>query len=199
MSAEHTATSTRDKLLDAAEELMLGKGYVASSVDEICTAAGVTKGSFFHYFATKEALGKVLVERFALRQYHHFMEACSGVDDPLERVYRIIDCAIAASRDPEMKGCLVGTMAQEISETHPELRASCSACFGGFTAELTRDLIAARELCSPAVAFDPVALGNYILALFQGSMLLAKAHQDRERMALNLEHLKLHLRLLFGR
>lgn len=198
MSPSATST-TRDKLLDAAEACMLAKGYVASSVDEICSAAGVTKGSFFHYFPSKEELGKVLLQRFALRQYQRFQAACLGVEDPLERIYRIIDCAIATSLDPNMRGCLVGTLAQEVSETHPQLRDACSGTFVAFAAELTRDLAAARELHPPTVPFEPDALGPYILALFQGSMLLAKANQDRRQMAANLEHLKLHLRLLFGR
>ena len=51
------------KLVDAARELMLAKGYTATSVDDICTAAGVTKGSFFHYFTDKEHLGRVAAER----------------------------------------------------------------------------------------------------------------------------------------
>jgi TetR/AcrR family transcriptional repressor of nem operon len=45
---------TRNKLLDAAEELMLSKGYVATSLDEICGAAGVTKGSFFTTFRARK-------------------------------------------------------------------------------------------------------------------------------------------------
>jgi TetR/AcrR family transcriptional repressor of nem operon len=55
---------TRDKLLDAAEGHMLSKGFTATSVDDVCRAAGLTKGSFFHYFDSKEHLGRVVVERF---------------------------------------------------------------------------------------------------------------------------------------
>ena len=107
---------TRNKLLDAAEEIMLTKGYIATSVEEICTAAGVTKGSFFHYFKSKEDLGKVLLEKFSQKQEGVFKEACGAIEDPLERVYCLINCAIEGTKDPDMKGCLVGTFAQEICD-----------------------------------------------------------------------------------
>ena len=49
-------TSARDKLLEAAFALIRAKGYSATTVDELCAAAGVTKGAFFHHFESKEAL-----------------------------------------------------------------------------------------------------------------------------------------------
>ena len=56
--------ATREKLLETAQHLMLAKGYTATSVEEICEAADLTKGSFFHYFASKEDLGKAVLDRY---------------------------------------------------------------------------------------------------------------------------------------
>ncbi|MGH2670894.1 MAG: TetR/AcrR family transcriptional regulator, partial [bacterium] len=55
---------SKARLLDAAERLMLAKGFEATTVDEICGAAKLTKGGFFHYFHSKEDLGRQLLERF---------------------------------------------------------------------------------------------------------------------------------------
>lgn len=55
---------TRERLYESAQRLMIEKGYPATSIDEICTAAGVTKGSFFHYFGSKDQLGRELLERY---------------------------------------------------------------------------------------------------------------------------------------
>ena len=199
MPAHDVDTPTRTKLLDAAEELMLSRGYVAASVDGICAAAGATKGSFFHHFKSKEELGKVLLTRFAERQSSAFREACADLEDPLERVLRGIERAIDAARDPGMRGCLVGTLAQEISETHPELRDVCRTCFAEFVENVGRDLVAAKAQRGPDADFDAEGLATYFLAVAQGSMLLVRATGDRDAMARNLEHLGAHVRSLFER
>lgn len=196
---KETEVPTRTKLLDAAEELMLSRGYVATTVDAVCSAAGVTKGSFFHYFKNKEELGKVLLGRFAERQRDGFLAACATIDDPLDRVYEIIDCAIASTQDPAMKGCLIGTVAQEISETHPELRQVCQASFQSFAARLGDDLLAAKERHRPDAEFDAASLGPHFLAIAQGSMLLFKATGDRTVMQRGLTHFRAYLKVLYGR
>ncbi len=59
--------TARTRLIDAAHQLVRRKGYAATSVDEICSAAGVTKGAFFHHFASKEALGVAAAEQWTAR------------------------------------------------------------------------------------------------------------------------------------
>ncbi len=194
-----TESPTRTKLLDAAEDLMLSRGYVATSVDAICSAAGLTKGSFFHYFRNKEELGKVLLERFAGRQAQQFMAECANLEDPLERVYRVIDWAIEGMQSPDMKGCLIGTFAQEISETHPELRQVCDTCFGNFADAMGRDLNAAKARYRPSDDFDAESLGAYFLSVIQGSMLLRRTSGNGEATASNLRHFRSYLAGLYGR
>ncbi len=178
---------------------MLAKGYVAATVDEICSAAGVTKGSFFHYFRSKEELGKVLLERFARKQEGAFAEACAAIEDPLDRIYCMIDCAIESFRNPDMKGCLVGTFAQEISETHPELRAVCQCSFERFAAGMGEAFAAAKALHAPEASFDAASLGTCFLSLAQGSMLLLKTTGERAALAQNLVHFKQYVQSLYGR
>ncbi|WP_084215387.1 helix-turn-helix domain-containing protein [Sphingomonas sp. Ant20] len=57
MTSRGSSNSARDKLLDAAVTLIRRNGFAATSVDQLCAAAGVTKGAFFHHFVSKEALG----------------------------------------------------------------------------------------------------------------------------------------------
>src|SRR5215468_8564092 len=102
---------TRKKLLDAAQELMLTKGYTATSVDEVCEAAGLTKGSFFHYFDGKEHLGRLVAERF----YASWQQLSQSAPfrrktDPLDRVFGHVDFFIEMSHAPTWKGCLLGTL-----------------------------------------------------------------------------------------
>ena len=58
------ASPTKDKLMGAAQDLMLERGFTATTVDDICDKAGVTKGSFFHYFKSKDDLAKQVLGRF---------------------------------------------------------------------------------------------------------------------------------------
>src|SRR5262249_4624065 len=88
MNIARSDSLTKQKLLDAAQELMLAKGYTATSVDEICEAARLTKGSFFHYFEGKEHLEPPCCRQFLLRpgfllQYaigSSGLAACAAVD-----------------------------------------------------------------------------------------------------------------------
>jgi TetR/AcrR family transcriptional regulator, transcriptional repressor for nem operon len=90
-SSSSQKISARDKILDAALTAIRTKGFTATTVDDLCAAAGVTKGAFFHHFDSKDALGvaaaqhwsKVTSGFFADAPYHHH-------NDPLERVLAYI-------------------------------------------------------------------------------------------------------------
>ena len=125
-----TATAKPDaksKLLDAALSVIRSKGYSATTVDELCAAAGVTKGAFFHHFKSKDALGVAAADywsettgaMFAAAPYHDHA-------NPLDRVlaYVAFRKAMLQGGVPEFT-CLVGTMVQEAYDTHPAIRAAC--------------------------------------------------------------------------
>src|SRR5262245_33889036 len=107
----------REKLLDAAARVMLRKGFEAGSVADICKASGLTKGSFFHYFQSKEDLAVEAVNRFYQRNHEAFKAApYQKLADPLKRIQGFLDLVIRMSADPKMaEGCLIGVVAQEMS------------------------------------------------------------------------------------
>ena len=194
-----TVSDTKEKLLDAAQGLMLEKGFVATSIDEICEAAGLTKGSFFHYFENKEELGKVLVRRFSETMGAHFNEAaCScGSADPLDRIYACIDAAIEMSKDPKSKGCLVGTLTQELYESHPNIRSVCCESFAAGVRFFKKTLAEAKTKYAPRSPVDPEALAEMYLATVQGSMILMKATKDRSVMERTLQNYKAYVKSIF--
>ncbi len=196
-----TETPTKKtQILDAAQNLMLEKGYEATAIDEICKTADVTKGSFFYYFSSKEDLGKELVVRFAGGACDILEQgACCGGDDPLDRIYGYIDMAIQMSKDPQMKGCLVGTFAQELCASHPEIRELCESAFQGTVAMFKKDLSAAKKAYAPKTSIDVDGLAECFLTMSQGAMLVSKATHDRDVMERTLKHYKQYLKTLFGR
>src|SRR5262245_39936224 len=100
--ARNPNPETREKLLDAAEALMLSKGYAATTVDDICETAGLTKGSFFHYFESKGQLAAETLNRFYLQRQEIFRAApFAQLKDPLERILGRLDFMIEMSRKPQ--------------------------------------------------------------------------------------------------
>jgi TetR/AcrR family transcriptional repressor of nem operon len=191
---------TREQLLDAAQELMLAKGYTATSVDEVCEAAGLTKGSFFHYFEGKEHLGRLVAERY----YTSSREAAGSAPfrrkkDPLGRVLGHVDFLIAVSRTPAWKGCLLGTFVQEVHQTHPQVRSACAACLDDLVDGIRQDLEEAKAKYTPRARWNPRSLAEHLIAVAQGAIIMAKAKQDLKVFEESLGHFKQYLRHLFGK
>ena len=191
----------REKLLERAQELMLAKGFVATTVDEICKAAGLTKGSFFHYFRNKEELGKATLDRFVQAQLDVVGRGSfRKKPDPLDRLYGWVDSVIEASKSPlAQKGCLLGNFSQELSDTHPEIRSQCARRFSEWTDLLKKDLDEAKARHLPRSRLDSQSLAEHFIAVIQGSLILAKAKQDFSMVEKNLGHFKRYLESVFGK
>ncbi len=193
------ASSTKEKLLEAAQHLMLEKGFTATTVDDICEAAGLTKGSFFHYFKSKEDLGQeVLTHFFNCMQQTIQQAPFLKKGDPLKRVYEYVDFMIRMYLDPlSPTSCLVGNFAQELSNSHSKIRASCNRMFSQWVNGLKGDLKAARSRYAPKKSIDVESLAEHFIAVTEGALILAKAKQDRAIIKKNLLHYKRYLKSLF--
>jgi len=199
MRTEQAQSPTKEKLLDAAQQLMLVKGFPATTVDEICATAGFTKGSFFHYFESKEQLGKEVLNRFyVFLQQTSQQGSFRKKSDPLQRVYGYVDRFIEMTKNPELpSGCLLGHFTQELSDTHPEIRSLCAQHFAEWAATLKQDLDEAKAQYAPKAPFDTQSLAEYFIAVMQGSRILATAKQDARVFEQNLQHFKRYVKNLF--
>ncbi|ATB46217.1 TetR/AcrR family transcriptional regulator [Corallococcus macrosporus] len=191
----------RTRLLEAAREVIRTKGFTATSVDELCQRAEVTKGSFFHHFKSKEALGVAAAEHWAETTSAFFAGApYHAPSDPLERVL-----AYVAFRKSMMAGdlaeftCLVGTMAQEVHASSPDIRDACGASILGHAATLEADIDAAMTERRIAGGWTARSLARHTQAVIQGAFVLAKAGNDPALAHESLDHLDRYIRLLFGR
>jgi TetR/AcrR family transcriptional repressor of nem operon len=199
MAVSRVNSPTKKRLLDAAQELMSTKGYTATSVDDVCAASGLTKGSFFHYFEDKEHLGKQVAEQyFAGWQKLSELAPFRRKKDPLDRVFGSIDFFIKMSRAPNWKGCLLGTFVQELSQTHPDIRTVCAACLAELADDLSRDLELAKAKYAPRARWRAVSLAEHWIAVAQGATIMAKAKQDPRIFEEGLKHFKHYLKRLFG-
>ena len=194
---------TRTKLLNAAFGVIRAKGYAATSVDELCAAAGVSKGAFFHNFPSKEALAVAAAQHwsevtgalFATAPYHDHA-------DPLDRVLGYFDFRAQLIEGPiETFTCLVGTMVQEAYGSSDAIRAACDASISGHAQKLEADLseaIAVRGITD--VTAHGLALHSQ--AVLQGAFILAKAKSvsggGPEVARESVVHLKRYIEMLFN-
>lgn len=194
------STATRTKLLDAARDVIRAKGYTATTVDDICSAAGVTKGSFFHHFASKEQLGIAAIEQFGVMAAAIFGSApYTALPDPRDRLLGYVDFR-AAMLDGEIAQytCLLGTSVQEVYATHPEIRAAADRGMSEHVAELVRDIEAAKQMYVPDAPWSAESVGYFMQSVLQGAFIFAKAKQGPEVALECLAHLRQYLETLFN-
>ena len=191
--------SVRTRLLEAALTSIRRKGYSATTVDELCAIAGVTKGGFFHHFKSKEALGVAAADYwsqltaglFANAPYHE-------PDDPLERVLAYIDFRSALIEGPIADfTCLVGTMVQEAYDSSEAIRTACDASISGHAATLEADIEAAMAKYGRTEGVSASSLALHTQAVLQGGFVLAKARGGPEIAKESAAHLKRYITLLF--
>ncbi|WP_457939805.1 TetR/AcrR family transcriptional regulator [Mesorhizobium sp. 10J20-29] len=190
----------RTRLLEAARDVIRKKGFTATTVDDLCKAAGVTKGAYFHHFDTKEALGVAAADFWAETTSAFFAGApYHAPDDPLDRVLAYLDFRKAIIEgDPAEFTCLVGTMTQETYETSPAIRDACASSIFSHVATLEPDIEGAmRDRGMTKVGWTAGSLARQTQAVLQGAFILAKASCDREIARESIDHLKRYIELLF--
>ena len=175
---ESKATISRNRILEAAQDLILAKGFSAMTVDAICKDAGITKGGFFHHFANKEALGEAVLAKFwndaETRQQ---AAAYRNETDPVKFLEGYLDNAIEAYQDPELqKGCMLAIFTMELAQSNEILFKSASGHFDHWREEFMTMLHNAYK--SKGAAIDAQAWGDLYISTLEGSLLLAKAKND---------------------
>lgn len=192
--------SAKIRLLEAARDTIRTKGFAATSVDDLCKAAAVTKGAFFHAFESKDALGvaaaryweDTTTEFFAAADYHQPAE-------PLERVLAYVAFRRAIITDDLIgSSCLVGTLAQEVHTTSPAIRAACASSIFGHASTLEADIEAARLARGiDTTEWTAESLARHTQCVIQGAFVLAKAGADPALARESLDHLERYIRILF--
>lgn len=205
MNAARTAIgkspSAKEKLLEAAFSVIRAKGYTATTVDDLCAAAGVTKGAFFHHFKSKDELAvaaanhwsEVTGALFASAPYH-------AHPDPLDRILGYLDFRKALLRGEVREfTCLVGTMVQEAYDSHPGIRAACDASISGHAEKIEADIAEAMEVHGIEADWSAESLALHTQAVLQGAFILAKAKSGQQVAADSIDHLRRYIALLFNR
>ena len=180
--------------------MIRARGFASTTVDDLCKAAQVTKGAFFHHFVSKEALGvaaavfwaETTSQFFAAAPYHNH-------DDPLDRVLAYVEFRKSIIEgDLAEFTCLVGTMTQEVYGSSAAIREACAESIFGHAATLEPDIAAAMEARGFQGEWTAASLAAHTQAVLQGAFILAKATGDREIARESVDHLRRYIQLLFS-
>ncbi|HVN89857.1 MAG TPA: TetR/AcrR family transcriptional regulator [Candidatus Binataceae bacterium] len=172
-------TSSRTSIISTARNLMLHHGYAATSVDDICSTAKVTKGSFYHYFESKEAVAIAVLNAFYDEGISRLINGpYVDMSDSKSRLLSFFDHLETIGPELWRDGCLIGNFACEFAESSPVIRRRVAAMFDALVKQL-------------APLFEPVAkegegaaeLAEYTLMVIEGAVVMARAHADPSRIS----------------
>ncbi|PWC40001.1 TetR/AcrR family transcriptional regulator [Azospirillum sp. TSO35-2] len=190
---------SKARLLDAALKVVRTKGYTATRIEDLCAEAGVTKGSFFHHFKSKDDLMLAAVAHwdavtgglFARAPYH-------DLADPLDRLLAYLEFRkeLLAGDLPDFT-CFAGMIIQEAYETRPEIVAACAGNIAGHARTLEADIREAMRKYDVNADWSAESLALHTQAVLQGAFVLAKAKGGASIAADSIDHLHRYLTLLF--
>lgn len=195
---------TRERILDAAQALILDHGFSATSVDAIVGRAGATKGAFFHHFGSKADLAKALVERYAALDREHLEQGLARAgklsSDPLQQLLLLIafyEEEFEAMLEP-FPGCLFASYIYEAKlfdeATLAVLRESTLLWRRVLRGKL-EEVAAAHP---PRREVDMESLADLFYSLSEGAFVMTKTLGDKTLLARQARHLRTYLELLFG-
>ncbi|MCB1955391.1 MAG: TetR/AcrR family transcriptional regulator [Rhodocyclaceae bacterium] len=171
---------TRQALVRAGVAVLTEKGFAATGIDEVLRAVGVPKGSFYHYFASKEGFGAEVIDAYAAyfaRKLDRFLR--DPVLPPLERIRAFADDAERGMRRHGFRrGCLVGNLGQEMAALPEPFRHRLLAVFEDWQARMARCLEEARTGGGLRPDADCGALAAFFWIGWEGAVLRAKLEQD---------------------
>ncbi|MCU7806217.1 MAG: TetR/AcrR family transcriptional regulator [Candidatus Thiodiazotropha sp. (ex Lucinoma borealis)] len=176
-------TDTKYRILATARELFHGRSYADVGIKEICTLAKVQKGSFYHFFPSKQELAMAVIDDMSDDWAHGFVaEAFDEALPPIERLDYMVDAVYywqkaAKNAEGRMPGCLFGNLALEVSTRDEVLRARLNAVFEKASARFHEALEQAVEL-GEMPPLDTAATATAMLAYLEGVILLAKTRND---------------------
>lgn len=183
MSPQDRSAASRELILATAQELFHEYGYTATSLDRIVAGAGITKGSFYYHFESKEALAVEVIEWYRRQGAHELDYAgLEAMASPREALLVLLDRLVQrghrALGHTRVCGCFFGNFALELSASSEAVRGRVSEVLEGVRiriAALARSAQAAGELAPDR---DCDGLASALLAIAEGAILLDKAEQS---------------------
>lgn len=196
MNAQKPSPSTRDRLIESARFLFWERGYAGTSMAELLAHAQVNSGSFYHFFDSKEALLRAVLEQYISMLHPMVVDpAFATTPKPLERIFAIL----AGYRERIVItnctfGCPIGRLALEIDPENAPAHALIARNFQGWIGAVRECLVEMKQSMPRSTDLD--ALATFVLVAMEGGVMLSRSYRSVEPFDLAITQLREHFRLL---
>ena len=194
---------TRDRILDAAQSLILDRGYAGVSVDQLISSLNLTKGAFFHHFKSKSELARTLIERYANEGITLFEESLKRAkklsDDPLQQLLILVGLYEELFEDLTVPypGCLLASYVYELQQFDDDIKPIINQEFLLSRDELSKLIKRIEEKYPPRAPIDATALSDMFMSTFEGAFVLSKSLTEPEITVQQLRLYKTFISVLF--
>lgn len=179
--AQAKRKTTQNKIIEKAERLLWHKGYEATSLNDVVSKAGVSKGAFFHYYPNKQAISKDVIDKYATEQFIAKLDKAASSSNSIKNgLFNWVSDVFESFKSEEFKGgCLLGNLALEMSDTNDHAREVIKGHFLELENKLTSYI---RPLQDENKLFmEPRQLARLLVASVQGVTMMGKVHKDNNR------------------
>jgi len=195
--------ATREKILDAAQSLILDRGYVGMTVEHVLDEVGITKGAFFHHFKTKDDLAKALLQRFADKDAKIYAESRERAeklsDDPLQQMLifiRLFEEMFGGLTEP-YPGCLFASYIYELQQFDDQTRQLIRDSFQKWRELLKEKFEAIARKYPPQTEVSAASLADAFTVVLEGAFITGKAMNEPGVVSEQLRHFRNYIELLF--
>lgn len=192
----NSRTSTRERLVDAARYLFWERGFAGTSMAELLAHAEVNSGSFYHFFDSKEALLREVLQGYLdLLRPMVVDPAFATVEEPVGRIFAILQGYRERIVGTDCRyGCPLGRLALEIDPENAPAHELIAKNFQGWIEAIRECLEDLRPVLGPETDLD--ALATYVLVVMEGGVMLSRSYRSVEPFDRAIAQLREHFRLL---
>lgn len=197
------STSTRQQILDVAQEAVLAKGFSATSIDELIAAVGISKSGFFYHFRDKTQLAKALLEKYVEDEDKIFDEVCMRADelseDPLHNFLIVLKmlAEIFADIPNGHPGCMVASVCYHEQLFDNEVRQINTKAVLAWRSRFKERLERISEKYPPRIDVNLDDLADMLSAVADGGIILSKVTNDKQSLPRQLLLYRDFVRLVF--
>jgi TetR/AcrR family transcriptional repressor of nem operon len=195
---EKPRNSTRDRLIESARYLFWERGFAGTSMSELLAHAEVNSGSFYHFFDSKEALLRAVLQGYIdLLRPMVVDPAFASVAEPMERIFAILAGYRGRILGTDCRyGCPLGRLALEIDPENAPAHELIAQNFQGWIEAVRECLADMKDSLPPGTDLD--SLATYVLVVMEGGVMLSRSYRSVEPFDRAVAQLREHFRLLLG-
>jgi TetR/AcrR family transcriptional repressor of nem operon len=179
-SAVTKGVKTRRRIVGHATQLIHDKGYRGTTIDDIIKAAGVTKGSFYFHFSSKEELGYAVIDNASSFVLEGIREAFQQKDlNPYQRLELMLRGVQGLVEETQCThGCILGNLALELSHSNDGFRRKLAEVFSAWSDYIAAELEAMKEAGGLPQDLDTAAYADFMVSALEGGIMMSKVSLD---------------------